>query len=108
VKYELGFCIPEDAIFHSHRRENLKSYSLGALTPCSVLTRLEPELPSIVGSEVAILGGFRALGPFSRSLSWVLNSCFLDGKAVKAPSSAKDDGAVYSTPTSSNYGKALH
>jgi hypothetical protein len=26
VKYELGFYIPEDAIFHSHRRENLKSY----------------------------------------------------------------------------------
>jgi hypothetical protein len=26
VKYELGFYIPEDAILHSHRRENLKSY----------------------------------------------------------------------------------
>jgi hypothetical protein len=26
VKYELGFHIPEDAILHSHRRENLKSY----------------------------------------------------------------------------------
>jgi FtsZ-interacting cell division protein ZipA len=26
VKYELGFCIPEDNIFHRHRRENLKSY----------------------------------------------------------------------------------
>jgi hypothetical protein len=25
VKYELGFYIPEDAIRHSHRRENLKS-----------------------------------------------------------------------------------
>jgi hypothetical protein len=25
VKYELGFYIPEDDIFHSHRRENLKS-----------------------------------------------------------------------------------
>jgi hypothetical protein len=25
VKYELGFCIPEDAILHSHLRENLKS-----------------------------------------------------------------------------------
>jgi hypothetical protein len=25
VKYELGFCIPEDDILHSHRRENLKS-----------------------------------------------------------------------------------
>jgi hypothetical protein len=26
VRYELGFCIPEDDILHSHRRENLKSY----------------------------------------------------------------------------------
>jgi hypothetical protein len=28
VKYELGFCIPEDDILHSDRRENLKSYIL--------------------------------------------------------------------------------
>jgi hypothetical protein len=27
VKYELGFYIPEDGILHSHRRENLKSYT---------------------------------------------------------------------------------
>jgi hypothetical protein len=27
VKYELGFYIPEDDILHSHRRENLKSYT---------------------------------------------------------------------------------
>jgi hypothetical protein len=26
VKYELSFYIPEDAILHSHCRENLKSY----------------------------------------------------------------------------------
>jgi hypothetical protein len=26
VKYELGFYIPEDAILHSDRRENLKSH----------------------------------------------------------------------------------
>jgi hypothetical protein len=26
MKYELGFYIPEDAIFHSDRHENLKSY----------------------------------------------------------------------------------
>jgi hypothetical protein len=26
VGYELGFCIPEDVILHSHRRENHKSY----------------------------------------------------------------------------------
>jgi hypothetical protein len=26
VKYELGFYIPEDDVFHSDRRENLKSY----------------------------------------------------------------------------------
>jgi hypothetical protein len=28
VKYELEFYIPEDAILHSHRRENLKSYGV--------------------------------------------------------------------------------
>jgi hypothetical protein len=27
VKYEPGFYIPEDDIFHSHRRGNLKSYT---------------------------------------------------------------------------------
>jgi hypothetical protein len=26
VRYELGFYIPEDGIFHSHHRENLKSF----------------------------------------------------------------------------------
>jgi hypothetical protein len=26
VRYELGFYIPEDAILHSHRRENLRTY----------------------------------------------------------------------------------
>jgi hypothetical protein len=26
VKYEMGFYIPEDSIFHSHRCEYLKSY----------------------------------------------------------------------------------
>jgi hypothetical protein len=26
VRYELGFYIPEDGIFHSHCNENLKSY----------------------------------------------------------------------------------
>jgi hypothetical protein len=27
VRYELGFYILEDGLLHSHRRENLKSYS---------------------------------------------------------------------------------
>jgi hypothetical protein len=27
VKYELGFYIPDEDILHSHRRENLKSYT---------------------------------------------------------------------------------
>jgi hypothetical protein len=26
VRYDQGVYIPEDGIFHSHRRENLKSY----------------------------------------------------------------------------------
>jgi hypothetical protein len=28
VRYELGFYIPDDGILHSHRRENLKSYTV--------------------------------------------------------------------------------
>jgi hypothetical protein len=31
VRYGLGFYIPEDDILHSHRRENLKSYSFSLL-----------------------------------------------------------------------------
>jgi hypothetical protein len=31
VRYEVGFYIPEDDILHSHRRENLKSYSINRL-----------------------------------------------------------------------------
>jgi adenylyl- and sulfurtransferase ThiI len=27
VKYKIGFYIPEDGILHSHRRENLKTYT---------------------------------------------------------------------------------
>jgi hypothetical protein len=30
VRYELGFYIPEDDILHSHRGENLKSYTFAA------------------------------------------------------------------------------
>jgi hypothetical protein len=37
VKYELGVCIPENDILHSHRRENLKSYI--ALTGCALYRR---------------------------------------------------------------------
>jgi hypothetical protein len=29
LRYELGFCIPDDGILHSHGRENLKSYMDG-------------------------------------------------------------------------------
>jgi hypothetical protein len=28
VKYKLGFYIPEDGIFHSHRRKALKYYTI--------------------------------------------------------------------------------
>jgi hypothetical protein len=31
VRYELGFCIPEDGILHSRRRENLESYNMDLL-----------------------------------------------------------------------------
>jgi hypothetical protein len=37
VRCELGFCIPEDGILHSHRRENCKSYT--ALTGWTLLGR---------------------------------------------------------------------
>jgi hypothetical protein len=43
LRYELGFCMPEDGILHSHRRENLRSYML-KLT-------LEDETNSSVSSE---------------------------------------------------------
>jgi hypothetical protein len=33
VRYKLGLYIPEDDILHSHRRENLKSYSLQLFSP---------------------------------------------------------------------------
>jgi hypothetical protein len=33
VKYELGFYIPEDDILHSHRRDNLKSYTASTGLP---------------------------------------------------------------------------
>jgi hypothetical protein len=36
VKYELGFYIPEDGILHSHRRENLTSYSRGVIHPAEL------------------------------------------------------------------------
>jgi hypothetical protein len=32
VKYELGFYIPEDAMLHSHCRENLRSYKVIAFS----------------------------------------------------------------------------
>jgi hypothetical protein len=35
VRYELGFYIPEDAILHSHRRENLKSYEVTGVDSAS-------------------------------------------------------------------------
>jgi hypothetical protein len=37
MRYELGFYIPEDDIIHSHRRENLKSYT--ALTGWALYRR---------------------------------------------------------------------
>jgi hypothetical protein len=42
VKYELGFYIPEDGILHSHRRENLKSYTvlfLWQVMQCGLVAR---------------------------------------------------------------------
>jgi hypothetical protein len=39
VRYELGFCMPEDGILHSNRRGNLKSYYLRfqfAVMSCAV------------------------------------------------------------------------
>jgi hypothetical protein len=41
VTYELGFYIPEDAILHSHRRENLISYEF---YPVSTLAKFWDKL----------------------------------------------------------------
>jgi hypothetical protein len=42
VRYELRSYIPEDGILHSHRRENLKSYT--ELISCSVIEIHFPRL----------------------------------------------------------------
>jgi hypothetical protein len=45
VKYELGFYIPEDAILHNHRRENLKSYTKEvrwSIRPCRATDNVLP------------------------------------------------------------------
>jgi hypothetical protein len=38
VRYKLGFYIPEDGILHSHRRENLKPYSMPQRFPSTSLS----------------------------------------------------------------------
>jgi hypothetical protein len=42
VRYELGFYIPEDAILHSHCRENLRSYYVYFIKPGLVRVYLGP------------------------------------------------------------------
>jgi hypothetical protein len=41
LKYELGFYIPEDGILHSHRRENLKSYTGHSISETGCETGVE-------------------------------------------------------------------
>jgi hypothetical protein len=41
VKYELGFYITEDDILHSHRRGNLRSYSVVPISPILVILMKE-------------------------------------------------------------------
>jgi hypothetical protein len=41
VKYKLGFYIPEDDILHSHRSENLRSYTLGSVCTSRLGTKAD-------------------------------------------------------------------
>jgi hypothetical protein len=51
VKYELGSYIPEDAILHSHCRENLKSYRAN-----KTFNRYNDEVPVNADIRVYSLG----------------------------------------------------
>jgi hypothetical protein len=44
VEYELGVSIPENSIFHSHCRENLKSYTEGGVFHSELHTQKTPWL----------------------------------------------------------------
>jgi hypothetical protein len=52
VKYELGFYIPEDAILHSPRRENVKSYMTTQFTDSGSLAGVWTECgPAAFGEQ---------------------------------------------------------
>jgi hypothetical protein len=50
VRYELGYYIPEDGIFHSRRRKTLKSYTVSyIITACfsSITLNIAPNLAEV-------------------------------------------------------------
>jgi hypothetical protein len=55
VKYELGFYIPEGGILHSHRRENLKPYSMYTNSACAALYVNRTPWPT--GSTITLMNG---------------------------------------------------
>jgi hypothetical protein len=56
VKYEQGFHIPEDDIFHSHRHENLKSYKRTPPQTYSLAPSFKPATPGSLdcAAELAV------------------------------------------------------
>jgi hypothetical protein len=52
VRYKLGFYIPEDAILHSHRRGNLKSYTANVVPTSLIISSLMME--AICSSETPV------------------------------------------------------
>jgi hypothetical protein len=79
VKYELGFFIPEDDIFHSHRRENLTSYISGALSLGSVASRemvTSIQFRSYECMELHLLRPLNALGARLQFYNLILKNNF--------------------------------
>jgi hypothetical protein len=73
MRYELGFCIPEDCTLHSHRRENLKSYKYSSVrTPKADAVTLDSLLQSHPLHAGFLFGRFC---PEDRSGTFLRNGC---------------------------------
>jgi hypothetical protein len=78
VKYELCSHIPEDGILHSHRRENLKSFTfhVNISFRCGVLRRapLPDSSKPLIATKSALKASKETAfhGPEYRKLRWIL------------------------------------
>jgi hypothetical protein len=73
VKYELGFCIPEDDILHSHRRDNVTSYT-DALVSWDLTTFLSDVgiLTKVMNSRVVFAARGQAICVRARGYEWLM------------------------------------